>query len=318
MIDRDNAEKKLNERRKFEETRLQNTLKGLVNVLVQFSYIRKGELTYKAKKLSDIFDTNALMVTEMIEGNYLERLQPEDIAEIFSWFAYDRDIDFLNSLLLPRYLVNLRRELDDLQNAIFAAERRNNVNLTRGYNPYFFGAARAWCKGTSIADLLDQVDISEGDLVMTFNKTLDLMRQVRDMFVHHDPAERAAGADRGSGQDGAARGGADGVHAGVWAWGARKMPAVQQDEVTNRGQTLSTEFDYYSVGVHHSSCPSQEDQYALPCLKLPRDITKIPPFALHKIHPRLGRSLIQGRATTQSVEGLFALVCGSLGSPENK
>src|SRR5205823_1672008 len=94
---------------------------------------------------------------------------------------------FLNRLLLPRYLVNLRRELDDLQNAIFAAERRNNVNLTRGYNPYFFGAARAWCKGTSIADLLDQVDISEGDLVMTFNKTLDLMRQVRDMFVHYDP-----------------------------------------------------------------------------------------------------------------------------------
>jgi ATP-dependent RNA helicase HelY len=187
LIDRDNAEKKLNERRRFEETRLQNTLQGLVNVLVQFSYIRKGELTYKAKKLADVFDTNALMVTEMIEGNYLEKLQPEDIAEIFSWFAYDRDIDFLNRLLLPRYLVNLRRELDDLQNAIFAAERRNNISLTRGYNPYFFGAARAWCKGTSIADLLDMVDISEGDLVMTFNKTLDLMRQVRDMFIHHDP-----------------------------------------------------------------------------------------------------------------------------------
>ncbi|MEO8285868.1 MAG: DEAD/DEAH box helicase [Chloroflexota bacterium] len=187
LIDRDSAEKKLNERRKYEETRLQNTLQGLVNVLVQFSYIRKGELTNKARKLADVFDTNALMVLEMIEGNYLENLQPEDIAEIFSWFAYDRDIDFLNRLLLPRYLVNLRRELDDLQNAIFAAERRNNVSQTRGYNPYFFGAARAWCKGTSIADLLTQVDISEGDLVMTFNKTLDLMRQVRDMFVHHDP-----------------------------------------------------------------------------------------------------------------------------------
>jgi ATP-dependent RNA helicase HelY len=187
MIDRDNAERRLNERRRFEETRLQNTLKGLTNVLVQFSYIRKGDLTYKAKKLSDIFDTNALMITEMIEGNYLEGLEPEDIAEVFSWFAYDRDIDFLNRLLLPRYLVNLRRELDDLQNAIFAAERRNEISLTRGYNPYFFGAARAWCKGTSIANLLDQVDISEGDLVTAFNKTLDLMRQVRDMFVHHDP-----------------------------------------------------------------------------------------------------------------------------------
>ena len=31
------------------------------------------------------------------------------------------------------------------------------------------------------------MDISEGDLVMTFNKTLDIMRQVRDMLVRHDP-----------------------------------------------------------------------------------------------------------------------------------
>jgi ATP-dependent RNA helicase HelY len=158
-----------------------------VNVLVQFSYLRKGEATPKAAKLADVFDTNSLMITEMIEGNYFERLHPEDVAEVFSWFAYDRDIDFRNRLLLPRYLVNLRRELDDLQNAIFAAERRQGLSLTTGYNPYFYGAARAWCRGSAIADLLDQMEMSEGDLVSTFNKTLDVMRQVRDMLVKNDP-----------------------------------------------------------------------------------------------------------------------------------
>jgi ATP-dependent RNA helicase HelY len=187
MIDRDAAEKRLNERRRYEETRLQNILKGIVNVLVQFSYIRKGEATPKASRLADVFDTNSLMISEMIEGNYFEHLRPEDVAEVFSWFAYDRDIDFRNRLLLPRYLVNLRRELDDLQNAIFAAERRNGLSLTTGYNPYFYGAARAWCRGSAIADLLDQMEMSEGDLVSTFNKTLDVMRQVRDMLVKHAP-----------------------------------------------------------------------------------------------------------------------------------
>ena len=187
LIDRDAAEKRLNERRRYEETRLQNILKGIVNVLVQFSYIRKGEATPKAAKLADVFDTNALMITEMIEGNYFEGLKPEDVAEVFSWFAYDRDIDFRNRLLLPRYLVNLRRELDDLQNAIFSAERRQGLSLTTGYNPYFYGAARAWCRGSAIADLLDQVEMSEGDLVSTFNKTLDVMRQVRDMLVKQVP-----------------------------------------------------------------------------------------------------------------------------------
>jgi ATP-dependent RNA helicase HelY len=30
------------------------------------------------------------------------------------------------------------------------------------------------------------MEISEGDLVLTFNKTLDIMRQVREMLVHHE------------------------------------------------------------------------------------------------------------------------------------
>jgi ATP-dependent RNA helicase HelY len=187
MVDRDAIEKRLGERRRFEETRLQNILNGLSKVLVQFAYVRKGELTHKAKKLADVFDTNALMITEMVEGNYLEGLKAEDLAEVFSWFAYDREIDFPNRLLLPRYLINLRRDLDDLQNAIFAAERRQDLSITRGYNPYFYGAARSWCKGTSIGDILFQIDLSEGDLVMTFNKTLDIMRQAREMLARHDP-----------------------------------------------------------------------------------------------------------------------------------
>lgn len=191
LLDRDAAEKKLAERCKYEETRLQSILKGLSNVLVQFAYMRKGELTPKARKLADIFDTNAVMINEMVEGNYLEGLKPEDVAEVFSWFAYDRDIDFVNRLLLPRYLLHLRSDLDSLQNAIFAAERRQDISITRGYNPYFYGAARDWCKGTSIADLLTQMQISEGDLVMTFTKTLDIMRQVREMLQRHDPAHPA-------------------------------------------------------------------------------------------------------------------------------
>src|SRR5205807_4314898 len=105
----------------------QNALKGLTNVLVQFNYLRKGELTYKAGKLADIFDEDALMITEMIEGNYLEGLKPEDLAEVFSWFAYDRDLDFPNKLLLPRYLINLRRELDHLQNAIRSEEHTSEL-----------------------------------------------------------------------------------------------------------------------------------------------------------------------------------------------
>ena len=38
-----------------------------------------------------------------------------------------------------------------------------------------------------MARILEQIELSEGDLVLTFNKTLDVMRQVREMLAHVMP-----------------------------------------------------------------------------------------------------------------------------------
>ena len=40
--------------------------------------------------------------------------------------------------------------------------------------------------------ITEQIDLSEGDLVLTFNKTIDLMRQVREMIANVAP-DRYAG-----------------------------------------------------------------------------------------------------------------------------
>ena len=116
----------------------------------RFYYLdREGEKTAKAARLMDIFDTNALMISEMVEGGYLEGLSAPDVAEVFSWFAYDRDVEFRNRNLLPGHLVHLRRRLDELQRDIFGAERRHDLMITTGYNPYFYGVVRAWCRGAT-------------------------------------------------------------------------------------------------------------------------------------------------------------------------
>jgi ATP-dependent RNA helicase HelY len=184
----DAAVQTLEERRHYEDTRLQTLLDGLVAVLKQFYYLdAAGNPTPKAPRLMDIFDTNALMISELLESGYLAGASPSDLAEIFSWFAYDRDVEIRNRHLLPGHLLRIRDQLDQLQRAVFQAERRYELMISTGYNVFFYGAARAWCKGATMADLLQKMDLSEGDLVMTFNKTLDLMRQVRDMLYRQDP-----------------------------------------------------------------------------------------------------------------------------------
>ncbi|MDI3339561.1 MAG: DEAD/DEAH box helicase [Sphaerobacter sp.] len=170
-----------------EEERIHRIIRGIRDVLHRFGYLHRGYPTAKADTLANVFDTNGLVICEMIDRGFFDKLSPADAAEVFSWFAYDRDFRFGNTYTLPNRLVLLRRRLDDLEREILAAERANHLFITTGHNEGFYGAVRAWCHGASVSRILEQIELSEGDLVLTFNKTLDLMRQVREMLAHAMP-----------------------------------------------------------------------------------------------------------------------------------
>jgi len=170
-----------------EERRVRELIRGIRQVLEYFGYLHHGYPTAKADTLAEVFDTNGLVICEMIDRDFFKNLDPADTAEIFSWFAFDRDARFANSFVLPTRLVLLRRRIDSLEQEIFEVERRNGLFLTTGYSSGFYGAMRAWCHGETMARILEQIELSEGDIVMTFNKTLDLMRQVREMLEHVMP-----------------------------------------------------------------------------------------------------------------------------------
>jgi ATP-dependent RNA helicase HelY len=166
-----------------EEARIRGVIRGIREVLHRFGYVHRGYATPKADMLADIFDNDGLILCELVDRGLLDSMAPEDLAEIFSWFSFDRDFRYGNGFTLPDQLVLFRRRLEDLEVAILGEERDNGLAISEGHNPTFYGAARAWCQGLSIADITNAIDLSEGDLVMTFNKTIDLMRQVREMLA---------------------------------------------------------------------------------------------------------------------------------------
>jgi len=167
-----------------EEARIRGVIRGIREVLHRFGYVHRGYATPKADMLADIFDNDGLILCELVDRGLLDPMAPEDLAEIFSWFSFDRDFRYSNGFTLPDQLVLFRRRLEDLEQAILGEERDNGLAISEGHNPTFYGAARAWCQGRSMAEITRTIDLSEGDLVMTFNKTIDLMRQVRDMLTN--------------------------------------------------------------------------------------------------------------------------------------
>jgi ATP-dependent RNA helicase HelY len=171
----------------LEEERLRNVIRGIRNVLHRFAYLHRGYPTEKADMLAEIFDTDGLILCELIDRGVLDSLAPEDLAEVFSWFSFDREYRYGNRFILPDRLVLARRRIEDVEHAVLSEERGEGLAISEGHNPNFYGAARAWCRGATMAEIGDQIELSEGDLVMTFNKTIDLMRQVWEMLTHVKP-----------------------------------------------------------------------------------------------------------------------------------
>ncbi len=183
-----------------DDAQTRNVIRGIAAVLHQFGYLHRGYTTPKADLLADIFDTNALVVAELVDRGWLDDLSPEDVAEVFSWFAYDRDARFENTFELPRHLTLVRERLDVLTHGVLVAERRAGLTITTGYHPLFYGALRAWCRGAVMERIVEKVGLSEGDVVLAFNKSLDIMRQVRTMLQAVRPesplVERLAAAEQ--------------------------------------------------------------------------------------------------------------------------
>jgi ATP-dependent RNA helicase HelY len=171
----------------LEEERLRNVIRGIRNVMHRFGYLHRGYPTEKADMLAEVFDNDGLILCELVDRGILDNLPPEDLAELFSWFSFDREFRYGNRFVLPDRLVLARRRIEDVEHAVLSEERGEGLAISEGHNPNFYGAARAWSRGATMAEIGDQIELSEGDLVMTFNKTIDLMRQVWEMLVSVKP-----------------------------------------------------------------------------------------------------------------------------------
>jgi ATP-dependent RNA helicase HelY len=170
-----------------EEQRVQAVLWGIREVLHRFGYMRRGYPTEKADMLAGVFDTDGLILCELIDRGVLSGLPPEDVGEVFSWYSFDRDFRYGNHFTLPPHLTPVRRRIEEIERAVTSEEREHSLFISEGHNPSFYGAARAWCLGNTMVEITEQIQLPEGDLVLTFNKTIDLVKQVREMLEDVKP-----------------------------------------------------------------------------------------------------------------------------------
>lgn len=174
-------ELKLARRRASDEARA--LVDGLGIVLDHYGYLENDRPGPKAVLLRHIFDTNALTLAELLASGLFESLRPAEIAEVVSWFAYDREAP-LRGLPLPRRLYRLHQDVLRLNGEIITDEQRLGLSVSQPLHEDFRGVALAWAEGASLGEIAQRARLAEGDLVGVLQKTLDILGQLRTAAQH--------------------------------------------------------------------------------------------------------------------------------------
>ncbi len=147
------------------------------SVLMDVDYLRDDYPTPRGMTTSQIRSENELFIAEIIFSNVLENLTPSQLAAVVCAITTEDlriDIPYLPLSEPVRKTLNLirniRRKLEKVQN-------RYSVEAPMYINPYFSSLIELWVEGAEWETITEQIDIGEGDIVRSFKRVVDVLRQ---------------------------------------------------------------------------------------------------------------------------------------------
>lgn len=147
------------------------------SVLNDMGYLRDDYPTERGVTTSQIRSENELFIAEIIFSNVLDNLSPSQLAAVVCALTTEDlriDIPYLPISEPVRKTLNLirnvRRKLEKVQS-------RYSVEAPMYINPYFSSLIELWVEGAEWETITEQIDMGEGDIVRSFKRVVDVLRQ---------------------------------------------------------------------------------------------------------------------------------------------
>lgn len=147
------------------------------SVLSEKGYLNDDYPTDFGITTSQIRSENELFIAEIIFSGILENLTPSQLAAVVCAITTEDlriDIPYLPISEPVRKTLNLirniKRKLEKVQN-------KYSVEAPMYINPYFSSLIELWVEGAEWETITEQVDMGEGDIVRSFKRVVDVLRQ---------------------------------------------------------------------------------------------------------------------------------------------
>ena len=162
------------------------TFYGIIKILRYFEYLLDGELTQKGYALRFLHGANELLISELIDSGLLDGLSVQEICALLCAFSYDGDKrDRMDYHLQKSFRTNIKITVDGFLKKIQKLERSIKT-LTAGPNYGTSGSIYLWSQGVGFAELANQSQLDEGDIIRSIRQTVETIRQVQKYISSSD------------------------------------------------------------------------------------------------------------------------------------
>lgn len=147
------------------------------DVLIEFGYLKDDYPTENGITTSQIRSENELYIAEIIFSHILENLTPSQLAAVVCAITTE---DLRMDIPYIPFSEPVRKTLNNIRNIKRKIERTQNsysVEAPLYINPYFSSLIELWVEGADWETVSGQMDVGEGDIVRSFKRVVDVLRQ---------------------------------------------------------------------------------------------------------------------------------------------
>lgn len=149
------------------------------NVLSIYGYLQDDFPTDKGKTASQIRSENELFLAEIIFSGVLDNLTPAELASIICAITTeDMRADMYSQLPLSQKVRKTLNKIKDIRRKLERVQNENNVDDCMYINSFYCALIEMWANGAEWDEIINQVEMGEGDIVRCFKRVVDVLRQL--------------------------------------------------------------------------------------------------------------------------------------------
>lgn len=148
------------------------------NVLSIYGYLQDDFPTDKGKTASQIRSENELFLAEIIFSGVLDNLTPAELASVICAITTeDMRADMYSQLPLSQKVRKTLNKIKDIRRKLERVQNENNVDDCMYINSFYCALIEMWANGAEWDEIINQVEMGEGDVVRCFKRVVDVLRQ---------------------------------------------------------------------------------------------------------------------------------------------